>query len=116
MRAGSSTHHRPLHAPLPHPHWHRFENLRKTIAYTLTHAMPEIWPVVLTLCFGLPLALPGLLILTVDLLTEQVRQGGGLGGWGHPCDSSRCTTRWGSTTVRLLSPLLPPGPRHQPGA
>lgn len=39
--------------------------------YTLAHATPELFPIFLTLAFGLPLALTGLLILTIDLLTEQ---------------------------------------------
>lgn len=48
-----------------------FDNLRKSIAYSLAHAVPEVFPIFLTLAFGLPLALPGLLILTIDLITEQ---------------------------------------------
>ena len=48
-----------------------FDNLRKTIAYSLAHAVPEVFPILLTLAFGLPLALPGLLILVIDLITEQ---------------------------------------------
>jgi len=48
-----------------------FENLKKTIAYTLAHAPPEILPALLNLAFGFPLALNGLIILTIDLLTEQ---------------------------------------------
>jgi len=42
-----------------------------SIAYSLAHAVPEVFPILLTLAFGLPLALPGLLILTIDLITEQ---------------------------------------------
>lgn len=30
-----------------------FDNLRKTIAYTLSHAMPEVIPIYLDLAFGL---------------------------------------------------------------
>jgi sodium/potassium-transporting ATPase subunit alpha len=48
-----------------------FENLRKTIVYTLAHTMTEVFPALLNLAFGLPLPLNGLLILTIDLLTEQ---------------------------------------------
>ena len=48
-----------------------FENLRKTIAYTLAHTVPEVMPALLNLAFGLPLPLNGLIILTIDLLTEQ---------------------------------------------
>jgi magnesium-transporting ATPase (P-type) len=48
-----------------------FDNLKKSTAYTLSHAMPELVPIFLDLAFGIPLALPGLLILTIDLITEQ---------------------------------------------
>lgn len=48
-----------------------FANIRKTIAYTLSHATPEIVPIFLDLAFGIPLALPGMLVLVVDLITEQ---------------------------------------------
>jgi len=47
-----------------------FDNLTKTIAYTVTHLVPEAIPVLLTLALGFPLALSGLLILTIDLFTE----------------------------------------------
>jgi hypothetical protein len=43
--------------------------------------MPELFPIFLTLAFGIPLALPGLLILTIDLLTEQARSGSARGLW-----------------------------------
>ena len=48
-----------------------YDNLKKTIFYTLTHAVPELWPIFLNLALGFPLALPGLLILVIDLVTEQ---------------------------------------------
>jgi sodium/potassium-transporting ATPase subunit alpha len=48
-----------------------FDNLKKSIAYTIAHTVPELFPVVLNLWFSLPLPLPGLIILTIDLLTEQ---------------------------------------------
>ena len=48
-----------------------FDNLKKTIAYTLTHLLPEILPVLLSLAFGLPQGLSSLQILTIDLLTEM---------------------------------------------
>lgn len=40
-------------------------------AYTIAHTIPEIFPLILNIWFGLPLALPGLIFLTIDLLTEQ---------------------------------------------
>ncbi|GAB9476274.1 putative hydrolase [Globisporangium polare] len=47
-----------------------YDNLKKTIAYTLTHLWPEIAPVALKLVVGMPAALTALQILSVDLLTE----------------------------------------------
>lgn len=47
-----------------------FDNLKKTIAYTLCHLAPEIVPVLLTLAFGFPPLLSSLQILSVDLFTE----------------------------------------------
>ncbi len=41
-----------------------FDNLRKTIGYTLGHVSPEVWPLVLNICIGLPMAL---LPLQVDV-------------------------------------------------
>jgi len=47
-----------------------FDNLSKTIAYTVTHMFPEVFPVLLNLAVGFPLGLSALLILTIDLGTE----------------------------------------------
>jgi len=47
-----------------------FDNLVKTIAYTLTHMLPEVFPVLLGLAFSYPQALSTLLILVIDLGTE----------------------------------------------
>ncbi len=47
-----------------------FDNLKKTIAYTLCHLAPEVVPVLLTLAFGFPPLLSSLQILSVDLFTE----------------------------------------------
>ncbi len=30
-----------------------FDNLKKTVAYTITHVLPEVYPIVLNLLFGL---------------------------------------------------------------
>ena len=48
-----------------------YTNIRKSIAYTLSHATPEVIPIFLDLAFGIPLALPGLLILLIDMVVEQ---------------------------------------------
>eukprot|EP00475_Leptophrys_vorax_P005425 TRINITY_DN13281_c0_g3_i2.p1 TRINITY_DN13281_c0_g3~~TRINITY_DN13281_c0_g3_i2.p1 ORF type:complete len:620 (-),score=194.27 TRINITY_DN13281_c0_g3_i2:53-1783(-) len=47
-----------------------FINLKKSIMYTLTHIGPEIWPFLLFIAGGLPVALSSLLILFIDLGTE----------------------------------------------
>ncbi|WIA28646.1 hypothetical protein OEZ86_011182 [Tetradesmus obliquus] len=48
-----------------------YDNLKKTIAYTLAHAVPEVLPLFLNLVLNFPLGLGGLLILSIDLITEQ---------------------------------------------
>eukprot|EP00892_Ulva_mutabilis_P001291 jgi/Ulvmu1/11162/UM071_0046.1 len=48
-----------------------YDNLKKTIAYTLAHIPPETFPVILALAFGMPLGLGSLLVLSIDLITEQ---------------------------------------------
>jgi len=47
-----------------------FDNLMKTIAYTLTHLIPEVIPILINLALSLPLGINSLLILTIDLGTE----------------------------------------------
>jgi len=47
-----------------------FDNLTKTIAYTLAHAVPELVAVVISLVFRVPVGLTSLMILSIDMLTE----------------------------------------------
>lgn len=47
-----------------------FDNLKKSIAYTITHTMPELVPVLLNIALDMPLGLGSLQILTIDLGTE----------------------------------------------
>lgn len=47
-----------------------FDNLTKTIAYTLTHMLPEVITVLLTIAFEFPQGMSSLMILTIDLFTE----------------------------------------------
>ena len=49
-----------------------FSNLKKSIAYTLAHAMPEVYPVILFAAVGWPSPINSILILCIDLLTELV--------------------------------------------
>ncbi len=37
-----------------------FDNLRLSIAYTLAHIWPEVYPIILTFLFGLPVGLGSL--------------------------------------------------------
>jgi sodium/potassium-transporting ATPase subunit alpha len=48
-----------------------FDNLIKTITYTITHMVPEVTPVLLNLAFGFPLGLNAILILAIDIGTEM---------------------------------------------
>jgi len=49
-----------------------FENLKKSIAYTLTHIAPEIIPFILFIIAQIPLPITTVLILLIDLGTEMV--------------------------------------------
>jgi sodium/potassium-transporting ATPase subunit alpha len=49
-----------------------FDNLKKSIAYTLAHLPPEIIPVLFWAVVGTPLAMSGILTLCIDLLTEVI--------------------------------------------
>eukprot|EP00767_Chilomastix_cuspidata_P005823 gnl/Chilomastix_cuspidata/608.p1 GENE.gnl/Chilomastix_cuspidata/608~~gnl/Chilomastix_cuspidata/608.p1 ORF type:complete len:1549 (+),score=531.98 gnl/Chilomastix_cuspidata/608:31-4677(+) len=48
-----------------------FDNLKKSICYTLTSNIPEIIPFILFIIMGMPLALPTVLILCVDVGTDM---------------------------------------------
>jgi len=47
-----------------------FDNITKTIGYTITHMLPEVTAVLMNLAFGYPLGLNAILILAIDLGTE----------------------------------------------
>lgn len=47
-----------------------FDNLKKSIAYTLTHAIPEVSSFLVYAIFGIPLPLTGVQVLMIDLGTE----------------------------------------------
>lgn len=47
-----------------------FDNLQKSIEYTLSHLVPEIGPFLLSVLVGFPLGLSTLLLLCIDLGTE----------------------------------------------
>lgn len=50
-----------------------FDNLKKSIAYTLTSNIPEITPFLLFIILGIPLPLGTVTILCIDLGTDMVR-------------------------------------------
>jgi sodium/potassium-transporting ATPase subunit alpha len=47
-----------------------FDNIKKTIAYTMAHILPEVISAILSLLFLLPLGLTAMQVLTIDLGTE----------------------------------------------
>jgi len=47
-----------------------FDNLKKSIAYTLTHLVPEMVPIFINIILQFPLGLSSMLILTIDLGSE----------------------------------------------
>lgn len=49
-----------------------FHNLRKSIGFTVTHAVPEVMPYLAFLFFAIPLPLTVTLILSIDLLTDML--------------------------------------------
>ena len=49
-----------------------FDNLKKSIAYTLSSNIPEISPFLAFIVIGVPLPLSTILILCVDLGTDMV--------------------------------------------
>lgn len=49
-----------------------FDNLKKTIAYTVTHLWPEIMAFLVYVVIGTPLALGSITLLFIDLGTDIV--------------------------------------------
>uniref|UniRef100_A0A915DWP8 P-type Cu(+) transporter n=1 Tax=Ditylenchus dipsaci TaxID=166011 RepID=A0A915DWP8_9BILA len=47
-----------------------FDNIKKLMAYVLTHTFPEVWALVIKFCFGMPVGTTSLIILSIDLGTE----------------------------------------------
>lgn len=48
-----------------------FSSIQKTLAYTVAHVLPELLPLFLSVALNMPLGMSGLLILSIDLITEQ---------------------------------------------
>lgn len=49
-----------------------FDNLKKSIAYTLTSNIPEIMPFLMFICMNIPLPLGTIAILCIDLGTDMI--------------------------------------------
>lgn len=49
-----------------------FDNLKKSIAFTLIHIIPEITPFLAFIIFAIPLPLTTFLILAIDLGTDMI--------------------------------------------
>ncbi|CAK5081638.1 unnamed protein product [Meloidogyne enterolobii] len=47
-----------------------YENIKKLLAYTMPHSFPEVWPIIINFCFGMPVGITALQILSIDLGTE----------------------------------------------
>lgn len=49
-----------------------FDNLKKTVSYTITHTLPELFPFMLYLIINIPLATGTIALLFIDILTDIV--------------------------------------------
>lgn len=52
--------------------WKIFDNLKKSITYTITSNIPEIWPFIIFVIFAIPLPLSTIFMLYVDIGTDMV--------------------------------------------
>jgi len=49
-----------------------FDNLKKTVCYTITHTLPELFPFVLYLVINIPLATGTIALLFIDIITDII--------------------------------------------
>jgi sodium/potassium-transporting ATPase subunit alpha len=49
-----------------------FDNLKKTVAYTVTHTLPELFPFMLYLIINIPLGVGTIGLLFIDLVTDII--------------------------------------------
>jgi sodium/potassium-transporting ATPase subunit alpha len=69
-----------------------FDNLTKTIAYTLTHLVPELVAVIINIVFKIPAGMSTLMMLSIDLVTEvrkSISDGVGQKGWTDGQDQNQ---------------------------
>jgi hypothetical protein len=59
-----------------------FDNLKKTIAYTLSHLCPEIYPLILNFAVGIPLGLTTLQVQLYRNFSLKGSHGRYRQGWG----------------------------------
>lgn len=77
-----------------------FANLKKSIAYTLTHLTPEVIPVLLWAFIGFPQSISGILVLCIDLLTEVIVHASSL---PHSSPSYSLQCLWHMRLQRVIS-------------
>ena len=49
-----------------------FDNLKKTVLYTITHTLPELFPFMLYLVINIPLATGTIALLFIDIITDII--------------------------------------------
>jgi hypothetical protein len=94
-----------------------FNNLRKLIAFTVSHAVPELVPVFCLLVFDVPSMLSPLCVLVVDLITEQLPAMYGFGAPPAQEPSARARAqRRAPQKTRTLTHAHPNAPKtpHEP--
>jgi magnesium-transporting ATPase (P-type) len=94
-----------------------FNNLRKLIAFTVSHAVPELVPVFCLLVFDVPSMLSPLCVLVVDLITEQLPAMYGFGAppAQEPSARARPTPSPPKTRTHTHTrTLTPPKTPHEP--
>ncbi|KAI1703335.1 e1-E2 ATPase domain-containing protein [Ditylenchus destructor] len=47
-----------------------YENIKKLLGYNMPHNFAEAWPIIINFCFGMPMGITPLQILSIDLCTE----------------------------------------------
>ena len=91
-----------------------FDNLKKSIAYTLTSNIPEISPFLLFIIADIPLPLGTVTILCIDLGTDMVRSilvqlptaSAAIDRWPSHSRRGGTRSRVGPVSRALISPLL----------
>lgn len=93
-----------------------FDNLKKSIAYTLTSNIPEITPFLLFIILSIPLPLGTITILCIDLGTDMVSTSSHSGSSSDRSSVGKNLSHQGTglecLCVLVIPTLHPPGPCH----